>query len=95
MVSKEIINNLENKDNQDSTYNTPITFLTIDWNSSSTYSRVGKGAIRIFEGLNCVHGKFSKEGLLEEFDEVLFLLTWRILVSISWEAKIMNESMTC
>lgn len=33
------------------------------------YSRVGKGAILIFEGLNFVHGNLSEEDLLNELDD--------------------------
>lgn len=38
-----------------------MTVLTMDWNSSSVYSRVGNGASFMFEGLNRVQGIFSEE----------------------------------
>ena len=46
-----------------------MTFLMIDWNSSSVYSRVGKGAIRMFEGLNFINGNLSEEALPEDCTE--------------------------
>lgn len=38
-----------------------MTVLTMDWNSSSVYSRVGNGASFMFEGLKRVQGIFREE----------------------------------
>lgn len=46
-----------------------MTFLTIDWNSSSVYSRVGKGAILMLEGLNCINGTLRDDDSSKEWTE--------------------------
>lgn len=51
------------------TYNTPKTLLVIDWNSSSVYSRVGNGAIRMLAGLNCIKGAFREDNSFSEGTE--------------------------
>lgn len=73
--------------NSRETYNTPMTFLVIDWNSSSVYSRVGNGASLILEGLNCIHGTLRKDGASEEWREVP--------LPDCWAAKIIKESKIC
>lgn len=77
-----------------STYNTPMTFLMMDWNSSAVYSQVGKGAIRIFEGLNCINGNLSEEAVPKDCPDVSSIF-WEELVSVCWAANIMNASITC
>jgi len=46
-----------------------MTALMIYWNSSSVYSRVGMGAVPMFEGLNCIYGNISKEALPKDCTE--------------------------
>lgn len=73
------------------TYSTPMTFLMMDWNSSSVYSRVGKGAILILEGVNCVHGTLREEGTPKVFAGGSSTFP----VSDCCEAKIIKESSVC
>lgn len=76
------------------TYNTPMTLFTMDWNSSSVYSRVGNGTTLMFDGLNFVQGILSfvcnevesRDGIgsrTSEFD------------ICCCSANIMNESSIC
>ena len=63
-----------------------MTLFMMDWNSSSVYSRVGNGTIRIFDGPYCIHGT-----LREDSDEGSSIS----LVSDCWAAKIIKESSAC
>lgn len=76
------------------TYSTPMTSLTMDWNSSSVYSRVGNGASLIVEGLNCLHDILGGEGASIECkgDSIASVSN---LDAVCWEAYIMKESITC
>lgn len=67
-----------------------MTFLTMDWNSSSVYSRVGNGASLMSEGLYWVHGILSWASESREW-----LGNLCKFVIVAWAAYIMNESMTC
>lgn len=77
------------------TYSTPMTLLIIDWNSSSVYSRVGKGTIRILEGLYRVHGCLKDKCVPDKFDGGISTFSVATLAPVCWAAKIMNESNTC
>lgn len=68
-----------------------MTLFMMDWNSSSVYSRVGNGTIRIFDGPYRVHGTLREEGVLEDSDEGSSIS----LVSDCWAAKIIKESSAC
>lgn len=52
-----------------------MTVLMMDWNSSSVYSRVGKGASLMFEGLNRVHGIRNEDFVSNESDTDSSLVT--------------------
>lgn len=76
------------------TYNTPITLLMIDWNSSSVYSRVGNGTILMSEGMNCFQDRSSEEGLSDDFDEGSMVI-FSMSVWVCWADRMINESKTC
>lgn len=75
------------------TYNTPMTLLTMDWNSSSVYSGVGNGATLKVEGLNCFQGLFRCE--CNEVESKDDCPSASELVISCCAANIMNESITC
>jgi len=72
-----------------------MTFLIMYWNSSSVYSRVGKGTILIFEGMKRIEGNFGKEGISNKTDIATSESPGILLVSVSCEVSIMKESKTC
>lgn len=72
-----------------------MTLLMMDWNSSSVYSRVGKGAILIFEGLNCVQGILRDDITPVECNGVSSIFSLAMPVSDCWAANMIKESNTC
>lgn len=90
LIDHSLIWRFSRQEKSRDTYNSPITLLIMDWNSSSMYSRVGKGTIFMLEGRNCVHDCWSREVF-----EVNSLSSLTILVFSCWATNIMKESKTC